>query len=549
MQLARCFILVTLVLITLNAKASANELKSVGSSTISEVVDEYYDDDFELTEEELEALNSENLTAPVTVLGERGVWGELAGSVHVVNESQLEQFEYDDVGRVLKQVPGVYLRDEDGHGLRPNIGIRGVASDRSQKVTLLEDGILLGPAPYSAPAAYYFPMTTRMVGIDVLKGSAAIQHGPNTIGGAVNLRTEPVPFGEIGMIDIAGGSFDYIKGHVRWGYGQKYWGVLLEGLQLHTSGFKQLPSDDDTGFDKQEIMTKLRVNTDPDLDTLVRFDVKFGYSKERSNETYLGLSVADFANNPDRRYAASDLGRMDWDRFQIQVGASLSHKDHLSFRLDAYHHDFDRAWRKLNRIEFGRVGEGEGSFRDLHSLLSLESPAGIDRSLVQILRGETDTDGEALRIGTNDRSFISRGLQFSGHWDFQVGPAENRLVFGIRYHTDKVERNHTEQRFGMRSGTLVPAGDDEPTSTNKGESDAVALYVLDDIKLWDKLTVSPGVRMEIIKTSYTNIRSDRVVENDVEEVIPGIGINYQFIESSGIFVGVYRGFFSAHTRT
>ena len=61
-------------------------------------------------------------------------------------------------------MPGVYSRGEDGFGLRPNIGIRGVSPDRSKKVTLMEDGILFGPAPYSAPAAYFFPLVTRMDG-------------------------------------------------------------------------------------------------------------------------------------------------------------------------------------------------------------------------------------------------------------------------------------------------------------------------------------------------------------------------------------------------
>jgi Fe(3+) dicitrate transport protein len=96
----------------------------------------------------------------------------------VVDERRLEVFEHDDVQRVLKQsVPGVYVREEDGFGLRPNIGLRGASSDRSSKVTLMEDGVLFGPAPYSAPAAYYFPMTTRLAGLEVFKGPASIRAG------------------------------------------------------------------------------------------------------------------------------------------------------------------------------------------------------------------------------------------------------------------------------------------------------------------------------------------------------------------------------------
>ena len=83
---------------------------------------------------------------------------ETGGSIYIVRKKQLERFAYDDPHQVLLGVPGVNVRGEDGMGLRPNIGMRGVASDRSKKITLMEDGILFGPAPYSAPAAYYFPI-------------------------------------------------------------------------------------------------------------------------------------------------------------------------------------------------------------------------------------------------------------------------------------------------------------------------------------------------------------------------------------------------------
>jgi outer membrane receptor for Fe3+-dicitrate len=119
----------------------------------------------------------------------------VAGSAHRVDEETLERFEYDNVERVLAEVPGVSTRGEDGYGLRPNIGMRGASSDRSAKVTLMEDGVLFAPAPYAAPAAYYFPMSTRLVGVEVFKGPAATRFGPQTVGGAINLLTRRVPVG------------------------------------------------------------------------------------------------------------------------------------------------------------------------------------------------------------------------------------------------------------------------------------------------------------------------------------------------------------------
>src|SRR5688572_16756011 len=165
-----------------------------------------------------------------------------AGSAHVVKKRDLERSEYDDPGAILQQVPGVYVRQEDGVGLRPNLGIRGANPDRSKKLTLMEDGILFGPAPYSAPAAYYFPLMTRMTQVRVVKGPAAILYGPHTVGGAVDLISRPVPSGTRGSVDLAGGEFGYRKLHAWFGSSDDRVGFLVEGVRLQNTGFTNLPN-------------------------------------------------------------------------------------------------------------------------------------------------------------------------------------------------------------------------------------------------------------------------------------------------------------------
>ena len=50
----------------------------------------------------------------------------LLGSTSILTSEQLEAFEFDDISQVLSRIPGVNIRQEDGYGLRPNIGFRGV---------------------------------------------------------------------------------------------------------------------------------------------------------------------------------------------------------------------------------------------------------------------------------------------------------------------------------------------------------------------------------------------------------------------------------------
>ncbi len=61
---------------------------------------------------------------------------KLGGSVHRVSVAELRALEYADPNRAMARIPGVYVRSEDGFGLRPNIDMRGANSHRSRRIAI-----------------------------------------------------------------------------------------------------------------------------------------------------------------------------------------------------------------------------------------------------------------------------------------------------------------------------------------------------------------------------------------------------------------------------
>ena len=105
---------------------------------------------------------SEVLMQEVAIIGSKFNLKDIAGSAAYLDTEDIRKLGVADVNRLLRRVPGVNIRQEDGFGLFPNISLRGVDPSRNNKITVMEDGILTAPAPYSAPSANYSPSTARM---------------------------------------------------------------------------------------------------------------------------------------------------------------------------------------------------------------------------------------------------------------------------------------------------------------------------------------------------------------------------------------------------
>lgn len=458
----------------------------------------------------------------------------VAGSAQVVGREELERQEANDLNRVLQGVPGVYVREEDGFGLRPNIGIRGANADRSSKVTLMEDGVLFGPAPYSAAAAYYVPLTTRLVGVEVYKGPASIRFGPQTIGGALNLRTREVPRAFESDLDLSLGSYGSAKAHGVVGVGAERMGVLLEGVHLQNRGFKQLDGGGDTGFDKNELMLKARYATDPSAWARSELQLKLGLATERSNETYLGLSNEDFTANPLRRYAASARDQMSWWRTQVALTHTLELGERFELVTTAYRHDFQRTWRRFDRLR------GGPSAYDL-----LAYPATGTSALYRaVLTGAEDSSArdEQVVVVENNRAFVSQGIQAIATLEVETGPIAHELELGARFHHDQIDRDHLGTFYDMVRGALVPTGEvAEPLADNNAFTRSFSAHLSDTLS-WGRFLLAPGARLEVFDAALSDGLAGTYAS--ALSVVPllGVGAVYSFDFGLSVLAGVNQGF-------
>lgn len=466
------------------------------------------------------------------------------GSVSYISPKQIEKFEYTDVNRTLTMVPGVNIQEEDGFGLRPNIGLRGTGVERSSKITIMEDGVLMAPAPYSAPAAYYFPTSGRMNAVEVMKGASQIKYGPYTTGGAINLISTPIPNSFRAKAQITGGSFGTSTIHTHVGSKVKQFSYLLEFFDYRSNGFKEIPRGT-TGFHKFDLLAKAKVESKAGARFPQSLTVKLGRSSEESNETYLGLTEADFNNDPYQRYVGSQMDKMTTEHMQYSLTHQIKFNDNVSLSTTAYLNEFKRNWYKLDKVR-----ESDGNFVSIGNIL--DNPTEYDTAFA-IVAGNMDTQGEGvLNLKANNRSYYSRGVQSVIHVDLNAANFTHGFDLGIRIHEDQIDRFQWVDSYDIDNTFmhLITAGQPGTESNRVQTANALASYLQYKIQ-YKGLTVKPGIRYEDVKQvriDYGKTDPDRVGtdiserENSTSTFIPGIGVDYKFNEHLSSFVGVHKGF-------
>ena len=473
-----------------------------------------------------DATKEEKSFEQITVIGSAAAINDIPGSATFISEQELEKFEYTDISRVLSSVPGVYVQEEDGYGLRPNIGMRGTGTSRNDKISVMEDGVLVAPAPYSAPSAYYFPTMGRMESIEVLKGAASVKYGPRTTGGVLNLVSRSLPTeGSKGLFNAELGSDGFYKGHAYYGKKKNNAAGLVEVFSYGADGFKDLPvGSDNTGFEKNDLLLKFGFDFgDNEAHSL---EMKLKYSDERSDETYMGLTDADYKESPYRRYAASQNDEMNTRHNAYQLNYAYRFGDGYELLATAYVNDFHRNWYKASKV-------GTSYLEQYSEFEANPTSEGI----------------EGIGVKANNRDYHAKGLQT----EFHIPAGNHYITVGARYHEDEMDRFQWQDTYTLNqdlSMTLTERGVRGSDSNRVDSAEATTFFIQDQWTL-DALIINAGLRYEDITITREEwSKSDptrsngltKDISNDSDILVPSLGATYTLNDNLTLLAGIQKGY-------
>ena len=461
----------------------------------------------------------------VVVVGEDA--SKVHGSATVVTKEVMEESHPASTNEALRKLPGVVVKDEEGFGMRPNIGVRGLSPTRSTKVTLLEDGIPLSYAPYGDNASYYHPPIDRFDRIELLKGAEQVLFGPQTIGGTLNYigATPPQEFG--GLVSGALGTRNFSKGRIRFG-GH---GMLLDYMRKEGDGARE-----NIHSKVQDVNFRV-VHQLGDRNAIT---FRSSYFDEDSRASYSGLTEAEFANfGPRYNPLKNDV--MNARRQGYSVTHAISRGD-LTVTTNLYYTYFARDWWRQSDNSDDTLGHDSSKGSPEGIALKNKRHAGerVDYDTIQANRGKL-------------RKYSVRGIEPRLKFAYASGSVRNELETGVKLHMEK------HARLQVNGGSPTARGGVN-YEDNLRTADATSVFLVNKstVGAW---SIMPGVRLEQIKTERTHrpVKEDIIDKTtklatgsrttslvtgsqSLTEVLPSLGVNWNPSETFTVFSGIHRGF-------
>ncbi|GAA5142393.1 hypothetical protein GCM10023213_28260 [Prosthecobacter algae] len=367
-----------------------------------------------------------------------------SGSVEVVTPEQLALQAPGNLGEILVRIPSVQYIDEDGRGTKPNVGIRGLNPQRSQFTLLLHDGVPVQPSMYSENAGYYGVPAERVGGIEVIKGGAALRHGPHTVGGVVNFLSRDISSEPMSVtLDTRYDSNGSYLGNIAVNGTIDRLQYSVEYMHSGGSGFR-----DNLGFEIDDLDIRLAYQ----INDIHRVIGHFAYYDEMS-ETPGGLLPSEFAHDPS--FSSKPNDNFYGNRVAGDIRTISQFDENNRLELLFYASYFSRDWYLQNYANANSTSNALANNNE-----------------------------QALR------DFAVIGFEPKYSLKYELGSfKDNELTLGGRFYRDDAKRRTKTGNSGRaREDNSVLKSSDYLTTT------VYAGWLENRFQITDKFAITPGVR-------------------------------------------------------
>ncbi len=461
------------------------------------------------TTEDGSGRESDQTLSEIVVLGSRGRLETTAGAGALLDAETLSRSRVLTVNEALRKVPGVVARDEEGLGLRPNIGIRGLNPTRSTKVLLLEDGLPLAFAPYGDNASYFHPPIERFERVELLKGASQIAFGPQTIGGVINYLTRRTPQQFEGALNLRGGNRGLLDAQLRVGDRIDATGT---GWQFSATHKRSDGARDNIALEFDDFA--LRV--EQPLGDSRSLSVRTSAFREDSQVPYSGLTLAEWQSDPRGNAFVNDS--FELDRWAVAATLGQRFASEAELRMSIYYTYFNRDWWR-------------------QSSNSGQRPNDASDPLCGGMSNLVTTCGNEGRL----RQYYTAGAEARWQQPLEFTSVSGELQAGLRWHVEKQYRVQAngDTPTARAPGTGINGGLRE---SSRRDVDAASAFV--EASFGEgRWRVKPGLRFESIEFERRNLLAGGDAGRaTLEEWIPGLGLTLDLGRGAMLFAGVHRGF-------
>lgn len=414
--------------------------------------------------------------------------------------------------QIYAQVAGLNIYEGNDGGLQLGIGGRGLDPNRTANFNTRQNGYDISADVLGYPESYYTPPADALSEIQVIRGAASLQYGPQ-FGGLINFKLNRPPVakkwsvntrqsvGSFGLFN----SFNAVGARLNkfsfYGYYQYKKG---DGYRAHSA----FDSHNAYGFLQYQWTANTRISAE---------FTYFSYLAQQAG----GLTDAQFADNPRQSTRTRNWFEVDWKLYNAQLEHEFGKRS--TFSLNVFALDAGR-----NAIGF-RGNPGNLNENPITALDEQQSD-GSYLSPRDLIRGSFQNWGIESRfltryhIGTRKATLLLGAKYYDAENTSLQGPGSNDIDADFSFYTDQYPD------YANQSNFIFP---------NRN----IALFAEHIFYLSDQFTITPGARFESIKTesqgNYQQVIFDNagnpIANNSLTDnrtlprslVLFGLGLSYQ----------------------